>query len=229
MKKGNKKRVSFADRTAHSMQAKRANEWKKLDVLYEFDMSFVVEDVNKIIHDFVDSNGLSDEDYVPAYVTIGAYESQDLIIALKMTNIKAPEFWEVGIDSHFYSKELDNVLTIPFSLDIPKMSHAELMAGSEIKVNRGAGLKTRWKGLQAEMIDNWEEHGIPEGYELIKSQVYIKAQAHFNNHDAYKKHHNLLHLRDTDRLINNLKVTHEESATYENLYNTLREQIGVVA
>lgn len=222
MKKGNKKRVSFADRTAQSMQTKRANEWKKLDVLYEFDMLFVVEDVNKIIHDFVDSNGLSDEDYVPAYVTVGAYEAQDLIIALKMTNIKAPEFWEIGIDSHFYSTELEDVLTIQFALDIPKMSHAELMAGCETKVNRGVGLKTRWKGLQAEMIDNWEEHGIPKGYELIKSQIYINAQAHFNNYDAYKEHHFLLQLRDTDRLINHLKVRDEESA-----YEALREKLGM--
>ena len=215
MKKRTKKKVSFVDRLAQSKQSKQLVEWKKVDVLYEFDMEFEIEHVNKIIHDYVDSNGLSDEDYVPAYVTIGAYEQQDLIIALKMTNIQAPEFWEIGIDSHFYSESLDDVLTIPFALDIPKMSHADLMTGCETKVNRGAGLRTRWRGLQDEMISNWKEHGIPDGYELIKSQIYIKAQAHFNNLDAYKEHHDLLHLRDTDRLLNYLKIREVAEATHK--------------
>lgn len=208
MKKRTKSKVSFVDRVTQSKQAKIAAEWKKLDVLYEFDMEFEIEHVNKIIQDFAEENNLADDDFVPEYVVIDAYEEQDLIIALKMMNIKAPEFWEIGIDSHFYSEEKDDVLTIPFSLDVPAMSHAELMAGCEVKVNRGAGIKTRWKGLQAEMIDNWKDQGIPEGYELIKSQVYIKAQAHFNNYQAYKDHHDLLFLRDNGRLVNYLKVKH---------------------
>ena len=80
MKKRTKKKVSFVDRIAQSKQSKQLVEWKKVDVLYEFDMEFEIEHVNKIIHDYVDSNGLSDEDYVPAYVTIGAYEQQDLTL-----------------------------------------------------------------------------------------------------------------------------------------------------
>lgn len=98
MKKRTKKKVSFVDRIAQSKQSKQLVEWKKVDVLYEFNMEFAIEKVNKIVGDYADAHGLSDDDYVPSHVTVGAYECQDLIIAMKKQMIKTPEFWEVGID-----------------------------------------------------------------------------------------------------------------------------------
>ena len=135
MKKRTKKKVSFVDRIAQSKQSKQLVEWKKVDVLYEFNMEFAIEKVNKIVGDYADAHGLSDDDYVPSHVTVGAYECQDLIIAMKKQMINTPEFWEVGIDSHFYNAELHNVITVPFSLNIPAMSHAELMGGKAVRVH----------------------------------------------------------------------------------------------
>lgn len=62
MKKRSKKSVSFSQRLAQSNQAKHQNailneqqkllnDWKEKDVLYEFDMSFVIEQTNKEIGD----------------------------------------------------------------------------------------------------------------------------------------------------------------------------------
>src|SRR5699024_5689277 len=117
--------------------------------------------------DYADAHNLGDDDYVPAHVTVGAYECQDLIIAMKKQMIKTPEFWEVGVDSHFYNAELHDVITVPFSLNIPSMSHAELMTGKEVRVHLFDGELKKvlgdWQGLQPEMIANWERHGIPDG------------------------------------------------------------------
>lgn len=209
MKKRSKKSVSFSQRLAQSNQAKHQNailneqqkllnDWKEKDVLYEFDMSFVIEQTNKEIGDYAELNGIDLEKggFVPEFVVIKAYQEQDLIIALKMQNLATPKYWEVGIDSHFYKKSTDEILTIPFSIELPEMSHADLMNGCKSSVMRKGGIKTRWKGLQKEMIDNWEDHGIPEGFNLIQSQIYIKAQAHFRSFDSYKEHHYLLAKRD---------------------------------
>ena len=90
------------------------------------------------------------------------------------------------------------------------MSHAELMNGCAVIVSRGAGIKTRWKGLQKEMLAHWEKEGIPEGYELIKSQVYIKAQAKFKSFQMLDEHNYMLKLRDQGTLIKHLKMWNDE-------------------
>ena len=121
MKKRSKKSVSFSQRLAQSNQAKHQNailneqqkllnDWKEKDVLYEFDMSFVIEQTNKEIGDYAELNGIDLEKggFVPEFVVIKAYQEQDLIIALKMQNLATPKYWEVGIDSHFYKKSTDD-------------------------------------------------------------------------------------------------------------------------
>ena len=202
-------------------------KWKEFDVLYEFNMEFAIEKVNKIVGDYADAHNLGDDDYVPAHVTVGAYECQDLIIAMKKQMIKTPEFWEVGIDSHFYNAELHDVITVPFSLNIPSMSHAELMGGKEVRVHLVDGdLKNvlgDWQGLQPEMIANWERHGIPDGYELIQSQVSITAYAHFKDYENYDNFHYLLKRRDEGDLLRYLAFEEQVGGIVDTTY---RKHLG---
>jgi hypothetical protein len=195
-----KKRISHLQRIQQSKLAK----WKNLDLLYEFEMDFVVEHINKTIDSYIAENKLQEGDYLPRSVVIEAYQQQDLIIVLKEQLIKKPEFWHIGIDSHFYNPELDKVHTIPFSIDIPAMNYHQLMEGCDIKVAIVDGLKTikgEWKGLQKEMIANWVRQGIPEGYELIQSQVKIVAQAHYMNQDCFDRFEKLAAYREKGLLI----------------------------
>lgn len=178
----------------------------KAGLLYEFDMTFCIEEVNQKIDAYREANGLDGDAYCPEWLVIETYEQQDLIIALKMSQVKSPEYWEIAIASHFLNEELNDVKTINFYVELPEMSHADLMNGCEVKVNRGAGIKTRWKGLQDEMIKNWETETMPDGYELVKSQVFLKAQARFHDVKMYNEHNFLLRLRDHGNLINTLKM-----------------------
>lgn len=210
MKKRVKKSVPYLQRLQQSKQAKMQSEilqdWKNKDVLYEFEMSFVQEQVNKQLNDYAVANNLSEKDFIPEFEVIRIYGQQDLIIAMKMQNILTPEYWEIGIDSHFYNAELDDVMTIPFFIALPEMTHTDLMSGCKLKIKRKGGLKTRWKGLQKEMVDNWEEQGIPENYNLIQSQIYMKAQAHFRSLKCHEEHHQLIARRDQGTLVDFLEL-----------------------
>ena len=177
----------------------------KAGLLYEFDMTFCIEDVNRKIDAYREANVLADDVYCPEWLVIETYEQQDLIIALKMSHVKNPEYWEIAIASHFINEDATDVKTIDFYVELPEMSHAELMNGCDVKVNRGAGIKTRWKGLQDEMIKNWETETMPDNYSLVESQVFIKAQARFHDIKMYNEHNLLLKLRDHGNLIDTLK------------------------
>lgn len=208
-----------------SKTVEQCKNWQALDVLYEFEMDFVVEKVNKIINAYAEENNLADDDYTPAEIIVEAYEQQDLIIVLKKQMIKTPESWEVGIDSHFYNQDTEEVHTIPFALDLPSMSHEELMAGCKAKVMLVDGIKTvkgEWQGLQAEMLNHWEKQGVPDGFDLIQSQVRIKALAHFKDMDFYNRHLRYFKLRDEGCLIDALKA--------ESMIETcFREKLSFVA
>lgn len=206
------KRKYNPNKRLHQAQSKAAaqrKEWEEVNQVYELKMDFVVEDVNRIINNYAIENGLSDDDYVPSHVVVEAYDQQDLIIALKKQLVATPEIWEIGIDSHFYNLEKDELLTIPFSLTMPAMTHSELMNGCEQKVYEVDGVKVKksdeWKGLQAEMIANWEKQGIPDGFELIKSQVRIIAHARFKCLAAYKDFEHAIELRKQGLLIKRLR------------------------
>lgn len=202
-----KKRISQLQRIRQS----KLSKWKNLDLLYEFEMDFVVEHINKIIDSYIESNNIQDGEYLPSSVVVEAYNQQDLIIVLKEQLINQPEAWHIGIDSHFYNAESDSVHTIPLSIDIPSMSYHQLMEGCEIKVAVVDGIKTikgEWKGLQKEMIANWERQGIPYGYELIQSQVKIIAQAHYKNIECFERFEKLAGYRKDGLLIRFLEKSH---------------------
>lgn len=203
MKKRNKKynpNKSVVNRIQQSKADRQRNEWEGLDLLYEFEMQFYVEDVNKALDEYVDKHNVSEGEYLPESVVVSAYEEQDMIIALKNSLLKVPEQWEIKIESYFYSLEKEKMHTIPFKAVLPAVPYPELLAGSKMKFS-DSGIKREWRGLQKEMIENWELKGIPEGYELIRSQIYMKCQAHFKNLDAYKAFSEFLQHRDNGTLI----------------------------
>lgn len=198
-KKRNKKYIPLEQKIANSLRGRVCQD-------YEFEMSFVIEDVNKIIDDWYDKNNKPNDAYCPEWLVVSAYGQQDLIIALKTCQIKDPTYWEIGIDSHFLNVEKEDVYTIPLSVELPEMSHAELNNGCDVKVNRGGGIKTRWKGLQNEMLEHWENQGTPEGYDLVKSQIYFKAIAKFKSASMLREHENMLKARKDGTLISKLKL-----------------------
>lgn len=156
----------------HQLQAK-ANQ------LHTLEMTFCVDEVNNHVDTWRNEHGVEDRELTPKSVVYDVYHG-DLIICLKNLLIPLEQEWFLGIDSHFYNAETEEVLTLPAQFTTPVMSFEEFRFGSEIKINRGNGLKTRWKGVNQELNDILEADA-PEGFERIRSDALFRVTTKFNN------------------------------------------------
>ena len=68
------------------------------------------------------------------------------------------------------------------------MSHTinEFKFCSKLKVDRGHGLKTRWKGINDELNDLLLAE-VPEGYERVRSDAKLTCVTGFTNYECLKE------------------------------------------
>lgn len=195
---------------AEAAQAKEDIENSKK--LYELSMEFVAEDTKRIHEEleqkakhiiaemrkkFVD-HGFPDEPInLPYDIAVMTYQAQDLAIALVMEQVENPDLWVVGVDTHLVH-ETDpeaEVITNHYREDLPSMSFIELMSGSKASVDRGNGLRTRWRGLSCEVS---KQIDAPEGYIVAQMQVYFSADVQFKNVDLFREFNAMLKWRDNE-------------------------------
>ena len=151
--------------------------------LHTLEMTFCVDEVNNQVDTWRTEQGVDEREFAPKAVVYEVYHG-DLIICLKNLLIPLEQEWFLGIDSHFYNAETEEVLTIPEQFETPLMSFEEFRFGSEIKINRGNGLKTRWKGINKELNDILEAEA-PLGFERIRSDALLRVTTKFNNAQDY--------------------------------------------
>ena len=152
--------------------------------MHTLEMTFNIDEVNDSIDNWRASNGLVEKEHTPKHVVYEVYHG-DLIICLKNLLIPLEQEWFLGVDSHYFNHETEDVLTVPFQFQMPLMSFEEFRFGSElIKVDRGHGMKTRWKGINEELNKLLEEE-VPQGFERIRSDALLKVTTKFNNVTDY--------------------------------------------
>ena len=148
--------------------------------MHTLEMTFNIDEVNDSIDNWRASNGLVEKEHTPKHVVYEVYHG-DLIICLKNLLIPLEQEWFLGVDSHYFNHETEDVLTVPFQFQMPLMSFEEFRFGSElIKVDRGYGMKTRWKGINEELNKLLEEE-VPQGFERIRSDALLRVITKFNN------------------------------------------------
>ena len=148
--------------------------------MHTLEMTFNIDEVNDSIDNWRASNGLVEKEHTPKHVVYEVYHG-DLIICLKNLLIPLEQEWFLGVDSHYFNHETEDVLTVPFQFQMPIMSFEEFRFGSElIKVDRGHGMKTRWKGINEELNKLLEEE-VPQGFERIRSDALLRVITKFNN------------------------------------------------
>ena len=148
--------------------------------MHTLEMTFNIDEVNDSIDNWRASNGLVEKEHTPKHVVYEVYHG-DLIICLKNLLIPLEQEWFLGVDSHYFNHETEDVLTVPFQFQMPLMSFEEFRFGSElIKVDRGHGMKTRWKGINEELNKLLEEE-VPLGFERIRSDALLRVITKFNN------------------------------------------------
>lgn len=147
------------------------------------EMTFCVDEVNDHVDQYVKENNLGEKEMTPKHVVYDVYHG-DLIICLKNLLIPLEQEWFFGVDSHFYNAKTEEVLTVPVQFSMPKMSFEEFRFGSELKVDRGNGLKTRWKGIGPELDSILKE--APAGFERVRSDALMRVETGFNSYEDYR-------------------------------------------
>ncbi|PKF35517.1 hypothetical protein [Acinetobacter proteolyticus] len=169
----------------------------KAHQLYTLSMTFMVDDVNESIDKWRSENNWTEKESTPKHVVYEVYHG-DLIICLRNELIPLVQEWFFGIDSHYYNLETDEALTVPYQFTTPLMSFEEFRFGSEIKVNRGHGLKTRWKGINDE-LNQMLLAEVPEGFIRVKSQALLQVKTKFNSPVDYQHFIFAKQLRDASK------------------------------
>lgn len=152
--------------------------------MHMLEMSFNIDEVNDSIDNWREKHGMAEKENTPKHVVYDVYHG-DLIICLKNLLIPLEQEWFLGVDSHYFNYETEEVLTVPFQFQMPLMSFEEFRFGSEfIKIDRGHGMKTRWKGINDELNKLLEEE-VPQGFERIRSDALLRVVTKFNNVTDY--------------------------------------------
>lgn len=170
-----------------ALRAKQQAELQQKQALaaqgpYELSMEFCVDDVNETIEKYRADTGLEDAEQTPEHVAYSVYKG-DLIICLKNILIPLEQEWHLGVDSHYYNPETDEVMSVPVQFQMPKMSFNEFKFGSTLAVDRGHGLKTRWKGINQELNDILLAD-VPVGFERVRSDAKLTCITGFTNYDC---------------------------------------------
>ncbi|MFW1927060.1 hypothetical protein [Acinetobacter ursingii] len=168
-----------------SIQAQRQKQQTAAAGPYTLSMSFCIDEVNSVIDTYRTETGLQDAEQTPEHVAYSVYHG-DLIICLKNILIPLDQEWHLSVDSHYYNAETDDDMTVSVEFEMEKMPFNEFKFGSKLKVDRGHGLKTRWKGINDELNDLLLAE-VPEGYERVRSDAKLTCVTGFTNYECLKE------------------------------------------
>lgn len=148
--------------------------------LHTLEMTFTIDEVNRSVDKWLAENNMVERKATPKHIVYDVYHG-DLIIALNNRLIPLEQEWFLGVDSHYFNYETEEVLTVPFQFDMPLMSFDEFRFGSTtVKMPRGSGIYTRWKGINDELNELLLSE-VPVGFERIRSDALMRVTTKFNN------------------------------------------------
>lgn len=173
-----------------ALRAKREAELKAKQALaaagpYELSMTFLVDEVNDVVEQYREEHNLENAEATPEHVAYSVYHG-DLIICLKNILIPLDQEWLLGIDSHYYNAETDEVMTVPVQFQMPKMPFNEFKFGSKLAVDRGHGLKTRWRGINEELNEILLTD-VPVGFTRVRSDAKLSGFTGFTDYSYLKE------------------------------------------
>lgn len=152
--------------------------------LHTLDMTFTIDEVNRSVDKWLAENNMVEREATPKHIVYDVYKG-DLIIALNNRLIPLDQEWFLGVDSHYFNYETEEVLTVPFQFNTPLMSFDEFRFGSTtVKMPRGSGIYTRWKGINDELNELLLSE-VPVGFERIRSDALMRVTTKFNNVSDY--------------------------------------------
>ncbi|MFW1636374.1 hypothetical protein [Acinetobacter oleivorans] len=179
----NKKQL-FAAKARRAADLK-AQQDKAAQGPYELSMTFCVDEVNEVIDKYREESGLEDAELTPEHVAYMVYKG-DLIICLKNILIPLSQEWTLNVDSYYFNQETEDEMTVSVEFEMEEMPFNEFKFGSKLKVDRGHGLKTRWKGINQELNDLLLAE-VPEGYERTRSEAKLTCSTGFTDYKSLQE------------------------------------------
>ena len=181
---------------------------------YTLSMEFCVDEVNTVIDQYRAETGLQDAEQTPEHIAYSVYHG-DLIICLKNILIPLEQEWQLGVDSHYYNAETDEVMTVPVQFQMPKMSFNDFKFGSTLAVDRGHGLKTRWKGINDE-LNSILLADVPFGFDRVRSDAKLTCITGFTNYECLKEF-NFIKKVIRNSGLEGIKKVNDAIQTYKNI------------
>ncbi|MEQ1369221.1 hypothetical protein ABLT80_09130 [Acinetobacter schindleri] len=179
---------------------------------YELSMTFCIDEVNSVVDEYREEQALEDEEMTPEHVAYSVYHG-DLIICLKNLLIPLDQEWHLGVDSHYYNPETDEVMTVPVQFQMPKMNFNEFKFGSKLSVDRGHGLKTRWRGINEELNEILLAD-VPVGFNRVRSDAKLSCLTGFTDYNCLKEFNFVKKVMRTNGL-EGIKKVNEVIAQYK--------------
>ncbi|MES5673645.1 hypothetical protein [Acinetobacter baumannii] len=181
---------------------------------YTLSMSFCVDEVNTVIDKYRAETGLQDVEQTPEHVAYSVYHG-DIIICLKNILIPLDQEWRLEVDSYYLNQETEDDMTVSVEFEMEKMPFNEFKFGSKLKVDRGHGLKTRWKGINEELNDLLLAE-VPEGYERVRSDAKLTCVTGFTNYECLKEF-NFVKKVIRNSGLEGIKKVNDAIQTYKNI------------
>jgi len=175
-------------------------------------MTFCIDEVNSVVDEYREEQALEDEEMTPEHVAYSVYHG-DLIICLKNLLIPLDQEWHLGVDSHYYNPETDEVMTVPVQFQMPKMNFNEFKFGSKLSVDRGHGLKTRWRGINEELNEILLAD-VPVGFNRVRSDAKLSCLTGFTDYNCLKEFNFVKKVMRTNGL-EGIKKVNEVIAQYK--------------
>lgn len=175
---------------------RKAQIRKDAEHVYVLEKSFISKDIKDYVSDRqLKEKALIDRfpeaTTVPYHITIGAYDYQDLAIAVVLSHFDEAVFTISAVISLFYEdEEQELTCTLNYDRVLPSMPYIDLIRGNKTaKIDHGNGLKTvGWSGYDVEVVKEINFHKeIPAEAKITSIYSTITADIKFKNANAYEE------------------------------------------
>lgn len=187
------KRLPSQAHDLHALPIMRIAKQTELDVLsksLDLEMEYSIEESHKQIDQFFHTHGFTPKDsvFLPESVICKAHNYGELIIALKMQQVEC-EDWKVEATGSFFNVETNQFEDVEYSIDLNGVSYIEIYKGMPISIDRGHGIKTRWRGLETEIKKHFDEKGYTtdKGWYRGNTTAKFVGKCRFKNIELYEE------------------------------------------
>lgn len=151
----------------------------------------------KIFNLWLECTFCTNEDVIEKFIEDNEFNMSDVVIGLWNTDYKGPLFfcltqnlidriheWKITMSFDVEDPETLDIFELNQTFNLPEMSLDEMRLGCKVVIDRGAGIKTRWKGLDKEARDLFKSSDY-QNFNKISGTCRVEISTAFPNKECY--------------------------------------------